>query len=200
MNGPAEATVAEPGGSTSSRSTSRAIETSRTLSMRAWRPRNRTRGLLERALPFPHRRHKQRRRARVVRLTRERSVELFERLARPEDLLEILHLGSEFVKQAGLVEMIVQHQSEAMKRPSITALTTMWADQNISKRPVSGVAAAAATSAGFIWDRQPLLAGGTAVHGGGNGIGPGSAPQIGRNLGFCRTPKKPDFPQPDLRL
>ena len=27
--------------------------------------------------------------------------------------------------------MIVQHQSEARKRPSITALTTMWADQNI---------------------------------------------------------------------
>src|SRR5580658_9122706 len=46
--------------------------------------------------------------------------------------------------------MIVQHQSEARKRPSITALTTMWADQNISKMLVSGVAAAAATSAGFI--------------------------------------------------
>jgi hypothetical protein len=31
-------------------------------------------------------------------------------------------------------------------------LTTMWADQNISKMLVSGVAAAAATSAGFIGD------------------------------------------------
>jgi hypothetical protein len=46
--------------------------------------------------------------------------------------------------------MIVQHQSEARKRPSITAFTTMWADQNISRMLVSGVAAAAATSAGFI--------------------------------------------------
>ena len=89
--------------------------------------------------------------------------------------------------------MIVQHQSEARKRPSITALTTMWADQNISKMLVSGVAAAAATSAGFIGMGDLVLAGGTAGHGGGNGIGPGSAPQIGRNLGFCRTPEKPEF-------
>src|SRR5438876_7162891 len=46
--------------------------------------------------------------------------------------------------------MIVQHQSDARNRPSITALTTIWADQNISRMLVSGVAAAAATSAGFM--------------------------------------------------
>ena len=62
------------------------------------------RRLLERALPFPHRRHEQRRRAGIVRLVRERSVEFFQRLAGPEDLLEILHFILEFVKQAGLVE------------------------------------------------------------------------------------------------
>src|SRR5690348_14793327 len=53
--------------------------------------------------------------------------------------------------------MIVQHQSEAKKRPSITTLTTMWADQNISKMLVSG-GAAAATSAGFIGIGDLLLA------------------------------------------
>ncbi len=35
--------------------------------------------------------------------------------------------------------MIVQHHSEARNSPSITALTTMWADQNISMMLVSGV-------------------------------------------------------------
>ena len=55
--------------------------------------------------------------------------------------------------------MIVQHHSEARNRPSITALTTIWADQNISKMLVSGVAAAAATSAGFIGGGNLLLGG-----------------------------------------
>ena len=79
--------------------------------------------------------------------------------------------------------MIVQHQSEARKRPSITAFTTIWADQNIAKMLVSGVAAAAATSFIGVGDFQ--LAGTTAGHGDGNGAG--SAPQIGQNLGFCQT-------------
>jgi hypothetical protein len=90
--------------------------------------------------------------------------------------------------------MIVQHQSEARKRPSITALTTMWADQNISRMLVSGVAAAAATSAGFIGVGDLLLAGGTArATAAREPNRPGSAPEIGRNLGFCRMPEKPEF-------
>src|SRR5271170_2471718 len=69
--------------------------------------------------------------------------------------------------------MIVQHHSEARNKPSITALTTMWADQNISKMLVSGVAAAAATSAGFIGGGNLFLAGGTARPRRENGIGRG---------------------------
>jgi hypothetical protein len=69
----------------------------------------------------------------------------------------------------------------------------MWADQNISKMLVSGVAAAAATSAGFIGAGNLFQAGTARRTGGGDGIAAGSAPQIGRNLGFCRTPEKPEF-------
>src|SRR5580658_4543613 len=80
--------------------------------------------------------------------------------------------------------MIVQHQSEARKRPSITALTTMWADQNICRMLESGVAAAAATSAGFMGVLEPLLAGRAARREAADSvIGAGSAFQIGRNLG-----------------
>src|SRR5580692_11166172 len=89
--------------------------------------------------------------------------------------------------------MIVQHQSEARKRPSITAFTTIWADQNIARMLVSGVAAAAATSAGFIGIGDLLLADGTARPMAAKRNGAGSAPQIGRNLGFCQTPEKPNF-------
>src|SRR5579863_5796583 len=53
--------------------------------------------------------------------------------------------------------MIVQHHSEATKRPSITALTMMWADQNMSRMLVSG-GAAAAMSAGLIGAGDLLLA------------------------------------------
>src|SRR6185437_9994639 len=88
--------------------------------------------------------------------------------------------------------MIVQHQSEARKRPSITAFTTIWADQNIARMLVSGVAAAAATS-GFIGAGDLLLADGTARPGAAKRNGAGSAPQIGRNLGFCQTPEKPEL-------
>ena len=63
--------------------------------------------------------------------------------------------------------MIAQHQSEARNRPSITALTTIWADQNIDRMLVSGVAAAAATSAGFMGVLEPLLAGMAAQRDGG---------------------------------
>ena len=56
-----------------------------------------------------------------------------------------------------LSKMIVQHHREARKRPSITALTTMWADQNIERMLVSGVAAAAATSAGFMGVMETFL-------------------------------------------
>jgi hypothetical protein len=52
---------------------------------------------------------------------------------------------------------------------------------------VSGVAAAAATSAGFIGTGDLLLADGTARPMAAKRNGAGSAPQIGRNLGFCQT-------------
>jgi hypothetical protein len=71
----------------------------------------------------------------------------------------------------------------------------MWADQNIARILVSGVAAAAATS-GFIGAGDLLLADGTARPMAAKRKRAGSAPQIGRNLGFCQTPEKPDFLDP----
>ena len=92
--------------------------------------------------------------------------------------------------------MIVQHQSEARKRPSITALTTMWADQNISKMLVSGVAAAAATSAGFIGGGNLMLGGGTAGHGAKTGAGRGLRRKSAENQAFAGRRKSLIFSSP----
>src|SRR5271170_7843803 len=89
--------------------------------------------------------------------------------------------------------MIVQHQSEARNRPSITALTTMWADQNISKRLVSGVAAAAATSAGFIGGDNLLLGERAAGHGGVKGSGRGLRCKSAETWAFVGRRKRPFF-------
>ena len=103
MNGPAEATVASTSRFDSSRSTSRAIETSRTLSMRACRPRK------EPAACWNERFHSRMAAtnsaaAPLFGLARQRGVELLQRLAGPEHLLEILHLVAEFAEKASLVE------------------------------------------------------------------------------------------------
>ena len=90
--------------------------------------------------------------------------------------------------------MIVQHQSEARNRPSITALTTMWADQNISKMLVSGVAAAAATSAGFIGEGTFCWAGGTARKTAAEtGSGRGLRRKSAETWAFAGRAEKPDF-------
>ena len=53
-----------------------------------------------------------------------------------------------------LLTMMVQLQNEAASRPSITILTTTWADQNIDSSVVSGSATAAvATSVAFIAEK-----------------------------------------------
>src|ERR1700761_7930678 len=78
--------------------------------------------------------------------------------------------------------MIVQHHREERKRPSITAFTTIWADQNIAKMLVSGVAAAAATSAGFIGIGDLVLAAGartTAAETGSAGSCAANRPKLG---------------------
>src|SRR5579871_2773771 len=78
-----------------------------------------------------------------------------------------------------LSKIIVQHQSEARNSPSITALTTIWADQNISKMLVSGDAAAAATSAGFIGGGNLLLGGDTAGKRERGGVCAANRPKLG---------------------
>src|ERR1700744_2648386 len=186
MNGPAEAMVARTRRFDSSRSTSRAIETSRTLSMRAGRPRN------EPAACWNERFH-----SRMAATNRAAAAVLFdwpesEVYSSSSDCpdqkicsklsISLLNLRNSRV----LSKMIVQHQSEARKRPSIPAFTTMWADQNISRMLVSGVAAAAAPSAGFIGVGDLWLAGGTAGHGGGNGIGRGLRRKSAETWAFVR--------------
>src|SRR5271157_1715250 len=155
MNGPAEATVAKTKRLDSSRSTSRAIETSRTLSMRACNPRN------EAAACWNERFHSR------MAATNSAAAPAF---AWPDS--EAYSSSSDWPDQntcskfsislrnlrnrRALSKIIVQHQSEARKSPSITALTTMWADQNIDRMLESGVAAAAATSAGFMGVVEPF--------------------------------------------
>ena len=58
---------------------------------------------LKRALPLAHRRNEQARRAGIGPL-RQRGVELLERLAGPEDLLEALHRAAELGEQQRLVD------------------------------------------------------------------------------------------------
>src|SRR5271166_308072 len=90
--------------------------------------------------------------------------------------------------------MIVQHQSDARKRPSITALATMWADQNMVRMLVSDVAAAAATSAGLgIENLLKTWAPARAEARRNMGIGAGSAPQMGRNLGLVGRRRDPSL-------
>src|SRR5271165_6050310 len=130
MNGPAEATVASTRRFDSSRSTSRAIETSSTLSMRAWSPRN------EPAACWKERFHSR------MAATNNAAAPVFGWFDK-----DVYSSSSDWPDQKtcskfsislrnlrnrrALSKIIVQHQSEARKRPSITALTTIWADQNI---------------------------------------------------------------------
>ena len=92
------------------------------------------------------------RRGRCAGAARDGAVELLERLAGPEHLLEAVHgpLGAGD-RAAVLSMMIAQHQTEAASRPSITSLTTKWACQNRLHRERSCATGAAwATSAGFM--------------------------------------------------
>jgi len=42
-----------------------------------------------------------------------------------------------FAKSSTLLMMIAQHHTEAASNPTITSLTTKWADQNIPRRETS---------------------------------------------------------------
>src|SRR5208282_781467 len=154
MNGPADATVASTSRFDSSRSTSRAIETSSTLSMRACSPRN------EPVACWNERFHSR------IAATNSAAAPAFgsfdsEVKSSSSDWpdqntcskfsISFLNLW----KSRVLSKMIVQHHRDARKRPSITALTTMWEDQNMARMLVSGVAAAA-TSAGFMGVKEPF--------------------------------------------
>ena len=90
MKGPAEPTVASTRSRRSRRSTSRAMVTSMTFSMRICRPAKERDLALEAAFPLPHGRHEQGRH-RVGRLGGQRAIELLQRLTRPESLLESVH-------------------------------------------------------------------------------------------------------------
>ena len=110
--GPAEATVARNRRLDSSRSTSRAIETSSTLSMRACRPRKERGGALEGALPFPHRRDEEGRRAgvRPAATARRRVPRATGRTRTPAR--NYPSRGGICANSSVLLTMIVQHQNE----------------------------------------------------------------------------------------
>ena len=88
--GPAEPTVASTSRRRSSRSISRVMVTSITLSIRCLQAGEGPRLALEAALPFAHRRDEQRRH-RMRGLGRKRAIKLFQRLSGPEGLLETVH-------------------------------------------------------------------------------------------------------------
>src|SRR5450432_3243978 len=148
-NGPAEATVARNSRFDSSRSTSRAIDTSSTFSRRACRPMN------EEAALWNERFHSRiadtNRLATPVLLCVESwpyssSSDWPDQNTCSKRSIDPLNLANSRV----LLTMIVQHQNEESNSPTITNLTTIWADQNIDSSVVSGLAAAcAAASAGF---------------------------------------------------
>ena len=148
--------------------------------------------LLERALPLPHGRHKQRRRGRVVRLAGERSVKFLERLARPEDLLEIFHVSLEFVKEPGLVE----NDGPTPERSEEEAQHHRLHD-DVGRPKHLEDAGFRSCGGGYVGrihrGRQPLLAGLTAGHGGGNGIGRGLRRKSAETWAFVGPRKSLDF-------
>ncbi len=98
----------------------------------------------EAALPFAHRGDEQRRH-RMGRLRRQRAIQLFQRLARPERLLETVHRPFAGSRTAEILSITIAHtQTDAISRPSMTPLTIQCACQ---KRPNSDKSAEASGNA-----------------------------------------------------